>query len=116
MVAPDDPLVLGCVDALNAAGIPCFGPKANAAIIEGSKAFSKALMAKYGIPTAAFRTFTDKDEALAYVESCPIPTVVKADGLALGKGVVIAESLARRDIVCDLSAFRRNGSIRITFG
>ncbi|MBR3692157.1 MAG: phosphoribosylamine--glycine ligase [Clostridia bacterium] len=92
VVAPDDPLVLGCVDALNAAGIPCFGPKANAAIIEGSKAFSKALMAKYGIPTAAFRTFTDKDEALAYVESCPIPTVVKADGLALGKGVLICET------------------------
>ena len=92
VVAPDDPLVLGCVDALNEKGIPCFGPKANAAIIEGSKAFSKALMAKYNIPTAAFRTFTDKDEALSYVESCPIPTVVKADGLALGKGVLICET------------------------
>ena len=92
VVAPDDPLVLGCVDALNEKGIPCFGPKANAAIIEGSKAFSKALMAKYNIPTAAFRTFTDMGEALSYVESCPIPTVVKADGLALGKGVLICET------------------------
>ena len=92
VVAPDDPLVLGAVDALNEIGIPCFGPKANAAIIEGSKVFSKNLMKKYGIPTAAYETFTDKDAALAYLDTCPIPTVVKADGLALGKGVIIAQT------------------------
>ncbi len=90
VVAPDDPLVLGCVDALEAAGIPCFGPRANAAVIEGSKVFSKNLMKKNGIPTAAYEVFTDMDAALRYVETAPIPTVVKADGLALGKGVVIA--------------------------
>ena len=93
VVAPDDPLVLGCVDALEAAGVPCFGPRANAAIIEGSKAFSKDLMKKYGIPTAQYETFTDMEKALAYLESCKIPVVVKADGLALGKGVIIAETL-----------------------
>lgn len=92
VVAPDDPLVLGCVDKLEALGIPCFGPRANAAIIEGSKAFSKNLMKKYHIPTAAYEIFTDIDKALAYVKTCPIPTVVKADGLALGKGVIIAQS------------------------
>ena len=90
VVAPDDPLVLGCVDRLNELGIPCFGPKANAAIIEGSKAFSKDLMKKYGIPTAAYEIFTELDKALEYLKTCPIPTVVKADGLALGKGVIIA--------------------------
>ena len=90
VVAPDDPLVLGAVDALEEKGIPCFGPRKNAAIIEGSKAFSKELMKKYGIPTAAYEIFTELDEALAYVRTCPIPTVVKADGLALGKGVIIA--------------------------
>lgn len=90
VVAPDDPLVLGCVDELQAAGIPCFGPNANAAIIEGSKVFSKNLMKKYGIPTAAYEVFTDMDAALAYLETAPIPTVIKADGLALGKGVIIA--------------------------
>lgn len=90
VVAPDDPLVLGCVDALEEKGISCFGPRANAAIIEGSKVFSKDLMKKYGIPTAAYEVFSDADKALEYVESCPIPTVVKADGLALGKGVIIA--------------------------
>ena len=90
VVAPDDPLVLGCVDALEAVGIPCFGPRANAAIIEGSKVFSKNLMKKYGIPTAAYEVFNSAAAALEYVESCPIPTVIKADGLALGKGVVIA--------------------------
>lgn len=90
IVAPDDPLVAGCVDALNEAEIPCFGPRANAAIIEGSKVFSKNLMKKYGIPTAKYETFTDMDKALEYLESAPIPTVIKADGLALGKGVVIA--------------------------
>ena len=90
VVAPDDPLVLGMVDALEEKGVPCFGPRKNAAIIEGSKVFSKDLMKKYNIPTAQYEVFTDADEALKYVESCPIPTVVKADGLALGKGVIIA--------------------------
>ena len=93
VVAPDDPLVLGCVDALEAKGIPCFGPRANAAIIEGSKVFSKNLMKKYGIPTAAYEVFDDMDAALKYLESAPIPTVIKADGLALGKGVIIATTL-----------------------
>ncbi len=92
VVAPDDPLVLGCVDALNEKGIPCFGPKANAAIIEGSKVFSKNLMKKYGIPTAQYEVFSDVNAALSYLETCPIPTVVKADGLALGKGVIIAQT------------------------
>ena len=90
IVAPDDPLVLGAVDRLNEIGIPCFGPKANAAIIEGSKIFSKNLMKKYGIPTASYEVFTEMDAALAYLENSSYPTVVKADGLALGKGVVIA--------------------------
>jgi len=90
VVAPDDPLVLGCVDALNEKGIPCFGPTANAAIIEGSKVFSKNLMKKYGIPTAEYEVFDDMEAALEYLESAPIPTVIKADGLALGKGVIIA--------------------------
>ena len=90
VVAPDDPLVLGCVDALEEKGIPCFGPKGNAAIIEGSKVFSKNLMKKYGIPTAAYEVFTDMEAALRYLETAPIPTVIKADGLALGKGVIIA--------------------------
>ena len=92
VVAPDDPLVLGCVDALNEKGIPCFGPRANAAIIEGSKVFSKNLMKKYGIPTARYEVFSDVDSALKYLETAPIPTVVKADGLALGKGVIIAQT------------------------
>ena len=90
VVAPDDPLVLGAVDALEAKGIPCFGPRANAAIIEGSKVFSKDLMKKYGIPTAAYEVFDDMDAALKYLDTAPIPTVIKADGLALGKGVIIA--------------------------
>ena len=90
VVAPDDPLVLGCVDLLEAEGIPCFGPRKNAAIIEGSKVFSKDLMKKYGIPTAAYEVFTDPADALTYLETAPIPTVVKADGLALGKGVTVA--------------------------
>ena len=92
VVAPDDPLVLGAVDALNAIGIPCFGPVANAAIIEGSKVFSKNLMKKYGIPTASYEVFTEVGAALEYLETAPIPTVVKADGLALGKGVIIAQT------------------------
>ena len=90
IVAPDDPLVLGAVDSLNEAGIPCFGPRANAAIIEGSKIFSKNLMKKYNIPTAKYEVFTDMEAALKYLENESYPTVIKADGLALGKGVVIA--------------------------
>ena len=92
VVAPDDPLVLGAVDALNEIGIRCFGPKKNAAIIEGSKVFSKNLMKKYGIPTAEYEVFSDMDKALEYLETAPIPTVIKADGLALGKGVIIANT------------------------
>ena len=92
VVAPDDPLVLGAVDALEAKGIPCFGPEKKAAIIEGSKVFSKNLMRKYNIPTAAYETFDDLTAALEYLKTAPIPTVVKADGLALGKGVTVAET------------------------
>ena len=92
VVAPDDPLVLGMVDAMEAEGFPCFGPRKNAAVIEGSKAFAKDLMKRYGIPTAAYETFTDMAQALAYVDACPLPIVVKADGLALGKGVLICET------------------------
>ena len=92
VVAPDDPLVLGAVDALNNAGIPCFGPDKKAAIIEGSKVFSKNLMKKYNIPTAQYEVFSNKEDALKYLETAPIPTVIKADGLALGKGVIIAET------------------------
>ncbi len=92
IVAPDDPLVLGCVDALEEKGIPCFGPRANAAIIEGSKVFSKNLMKKYNIPTATYEVFEDMEDALNYLETAPIPTVIKADGLALGKGVIIAQT------------------------
>mgnify|MGYP003301457601 CR=1 FL=1 len=98
VVAPDDPLVLGCVDALNEKGIACFGPNKAAAIIEGSKVFSKNLMKKYGIPTAAYEVFDDAEKALKYLETAPIPTVIKADGLALGKGVIIAMT---RDEACD---------------
>lgn len=92
VVAPDDPLVMGCVDRLSSEGIPCFGPNSRAAIIEGSKAFSKDLMKMYGIPTAKYENFDSLDSALSYIETCPIPTVIKADGLALGKGVIIAET------------------------
>ena len=92
-VAPDDPLVMGMVDKLNEAGFKTFGPKANAAILEGSKVFSKALMKKYGIPTAEYETFTDADKAIAYIkEKNSYPAVIKCDGLALGKGVIIAEN------------------------
>lgn len=91
VVAPDDPLVLGAVDRLNEIGIPCFGPRSNAAIIEGSKVFSKDLMKKYSIPTAAYEVFDNAENALAYLRICQYPTVIKADGLALGKGVIIAE-------------------------
>ena len=90
VVAPDDPLVLGCVDRLLDIGVPCFGPRACAAIIEGSKVFSKNLMKKYGIPTAEYEVFDDAEAAYEYLKTAPIPTVIKADGLALGKGVIIA--------------------------
>ena len=93
VVAPDDPLALGMVDALEAAGIPAFGPRADAAIIEASKAFSKELMKKYRIPTAKYETFTDLSAALSYIEAQGAPIVVKADGLALGKGVVVAATV-----------------------
>ncbi len=93
VVAPDDPLVLGAVDELESKGIPCFGPKKNAAIIEGSKVFSKNFMKKYNIPTAQYEVFSDMESALKYLETAPIPTVIKADGLALGKGVIIAFTL-----------------------
>ena len=93
VVAPDDPLVLGAVDALEEKGVPCFGPRKNAAIIEGSKVFSKNLMKKYHIPTASYEVFTDMEAALRYVKTAPIPTVIKADGLALGKGVIVAQTI-----------------------
>ena len=114
VVAPDDPLVLGCVDRLSAMGIPCFGPAANAAIIEGSKAFSKNLMKKYKIPTASYEIFTELDKALEYLKTAPIPTVVKADGLALGKGVIIAQTREEAvEAVTDMMAnakFGKSGS------
>ena len=97
VVAPDDPLVLGVTDALEAAGVPCFGPRSNAAIIEGSKVFSKNLMKKYGIPTAAYETFDDFEAALAYLKAAKYPIVIKADGLALGKGVVIPATFAEAE-------------------
>ena len=92
VVAPDDPLVLGAVDSLEAIGIPCFGPNKAAAIIEGSKIFSKNLMKKYGIPTAEYGVYDNAEDAIAYLENCKYPAVIKADGLALGKGVIIAET------------------------
>ena len=93
VVAPDDPLAAGAVDAFEAAGLRAFGPRANAAILEGSKAFSKDLMKKYGIPTAAYETFNTPEAALQYLETAPMPIVLKADGLALGKGVLICRDL-----------------------
>ena len=106
VVAPDDPLVLGCVDKLEEKGISCFGPKKCAAIIEGSKVFSKNLMKKYGIPTGDSVTFTDPDKAIEYLKTTDYPTVIKADGLALGKGVIIAQNYneaetAVKDIMLD---------------
>ncbi len=92
-VAPDDPLAAGLVDVLEAEGLRVFGPRKNAAILEGSKAFSKDLMKKYGIPTAAYETFDDPRKALAYLEGARMPVVLKADGLALGKGVLICNTL-----------------------
>ena len=94
VVAPDDPLVAGMVDALNDAGFKTFGPRANAAIIEGSKVFSKELMQKYNIPTAEYKVFDNANDAIEYIkEKNEFPTVIKADGLALGKGVIIPENL-----------------------
>jgi len=114
VVAPDDPLVLGCVDALEEIGVPCFGPKKDAAIIEGSKVFSKNLMKKYGIPTAAYEVFSDIDSALEYLKTAPIPTVIKADGLALGKGVIIAmtreEAVAAVRSMMEDKVFGESGS------
>ena len=113
VVAPDDPLAMGCVDRLHALGIPCFGPEARAAEIEASKVFSKRLMQKYGIPTAKCEVFDDAEAALAYVRGTPAPLVVKADGLALGKGVLICKSTreaeeAVKHTMCD-HAFGKSG-------
>ncbi|MBO5410589.1 MAG: phosphoribosylamine--glycine ligase [Clostridia bacterium] len=114
VVAPDDPLVLGAVDELQKLGIPCFGPEKKAAIIEGSKVFSKNLMKKYGIPTAAYEVFDDAAKALEYIETAPIPTVIKADGLALGKGVIIAmtreEAVDAIKTIMEDKAFGDSGS------
>ena len=93
VVAPDDPLALGAVDLLEEAGIPCFGPRKNAAVIEASKVFAKDLMKRCGIPTARYESFDELDKALAYLQTALMPTVIKADGLALGKGVIIAKTL-----------------------
>ena len=114
VVAPDDPLALGMVDALEEAGIPAFGPRANAAVIEASKAFSKELMKKYHIPTARYETFTQLDKALDYIGEQGAPIVVKADGLALGKGVVVAATVeeaktAAREMMAD-KKFGQSGS------
>ena len=114
MVAPDDPLAAGMVDAMKAEGIRAFGPRANAAIIEASKAFSKELMKKYNIPTAAYEIFTDSAEAISYLEKGTFPAVIKADGLALGKGVIIAQNLdeakaAVHDMI-DGGKFGKSGS------
>ena len=97
VVAPDDPLAMGAVDALHAKGIPCFGPVAKAAQIESSKAFAKQLMKKYGIPTASFEVFEDSESAIRYVRDAKCPLVVKADGLALGKGVLICQTNAEAE-------------------
>ncbi|MBR4545748.1 MAG: phosphoribosylamine--glycine ligase [Oscillibacter sp.] len=111
VVAPDDPLALGCVDRLHKAGIPCFGPDAKAARIESSKVFAKNLMRKYGIPTAAYRVFTNPESALQYLETATFPIVLKADGLALGKGVLIAQNLQEaRDAVRTLMQDRVFGA------
>ena len=110
VVAPDDPLAMGCVDELNEIGIPCFGPDKNAAIIEASKVFAKDLMKKYRIPTAAYEVFSDAKKALEYIDTAPIPTVVKADGLALGKGVIIAETRDQaRDAIKSIMEDRKFG-------
>ena len=116
VVAPDDPLCMGLVDLLKESGIPAFGPEKKAAIIEGSKVFSKNLMKKYGIPTASYETFSDYDAAVRYINSdaCPEPLVVKADGLALGKGVLIcptrADALKAVDDMMNHAQFGKSGS------
>ena len=97
VVAPDDPLALGAVDALEAAGVPSFGPTKAAARIESSKVFAKELMKKYGIPTAQYQVFTEPEAAKKYLQTAPLPAVIKADGLALGKGVIIAQTLAEAE-------------------
>ena len=113
VVAPDDPLVLGCVNALEKVGIPAFGPRAEAAIIEGSKVFSKNLMKKYNIPTANYEVFSDATLAMEYVKSSELPIVIKADGLALGKGVIIAftreEAIEAIDSVMNDKKFGSSG-------
>ena len=110
VVTPDDPLALGMVDALEAAGIPCFGPEKKAAVIESSKVFAKELMKKYGIPTARYEVFTDRDAALAYLETAPLPAVIKADGLALGKGVIIAQTQQEaRDAIAAMMVDKKFG-------
>ena len=110
VVTPDDPLALGMVDALEAAGIPCFGPEKKAAVIESSKVFAKELMKKYGIPTARYEVFTDRDAALAYLETAPLPAVIKADGLALGKGVIIAQTRQEaRDAIAAMMVDKKFG-------
>lgn len=113
IVTPDDPLVAGLVDALEEIKIPCFGPNKNAAIIEGSKVFAKNLMKKYKIPTAEYETFESYDKAIEYLKTAPMPTVIKADGLALGKGVIIAETKEKafdtvKNIIKD-KAFGKSG-------
>ncbi len=114
VVAPDDPLVLGAVDALTEAGIPCFGPSKAAAAIEGSKVFSKNLMKKYGIPTAGYEVFDSAEKATEYLKTADIPVVIKADGLALGKGVIIAttrdEALAAVKTIMEDKAFGDSGN------
>ncbi len=111
VVAPDDPLVLGCVDALESAGIACFGPNAAAAVIEGSKAYAKNMMKRYGIPTARYAIFSELSEALAYLDTAPMPTVIKADGLALGKGVIIARTRREaQEAVTAMMAQRKFGA------
>lgn len=114
MVAPDDPLVLGMVDAMEAAGIRAFGPRANAAIIEGSKVFSKELMKKYGIPTAKYEVFSDSASAIEYLRGGSFPAVIKAEGLALGKGVIIARSMEEAEAgihdIMDNRVFGESGS------
>ena len=113
VVAPDDPLVLGCVNALEKVGIPAFGPRAEAAIIEGSKVFSKNLMKRYNIPTANYEVFSDASLAMEYVKNSDLPIVIKADGLALGKGVIIAftreEAIEAIDSVMNDKKFGSSG-------
>ncbi len=114
VVAPDDPLALGCVDRLHEAGVPCFGPDAKAARIEASKVFAKNLMKRYGIPTARYEVFDDSAKALAYLKTASFPIVIKADGLALGKGVLIPQDLPEAEAavksIMEDKAFGDSGS------